>query len=240
MLTVYNCIVEQHDFRLVGLAAVICALASLAAMTLLQHVRKSTGLTRQIWLSISAVATGFGIWATHFIAMLAFSPGMPSGYNITLTFVSLVAAIILTGIGLSVALARSLPGAAWLGGAIVGGGIATMHYTGMAAFEIQGRLIWDPALVAASIILGAVIGAAALPIGLRDGSLKSKIGGALLLTVAICSHHFTAMAAVSIIPDPTFEVSGIGAAHGLARDCSRLGELRNHPSRSHRPGPGYS
>ncbi len=207
MLTVYNCIVAQHDLRLVGLAAIICALASLTAINLLQHVRKSTGQTRNVWLWISAIATGFGIWATHFIAMLAFSPGMPSGYNITLTFVSLVAAIILTGIGLAVALAPTLPGAAWLGGAIVGGGIATMHYTGMAAFEIQGRLIWDPALVAASIVLGAVIGAAALPMGLRDGSLKSKIGGALLLTVAICSHHFTAMAAVSIIPDPTFDVS---------------------------------
>ena len=42
---------------------------------------------------------------------------------------------------------------------------------------------------------------------LRDGSLKSKIFGALLLTAAICSHHFTAMGAISIIPDPTIEVS---------------------------------
>ena len=82
-----------------------------------------------------------------------------------------------------------------------------MHYTGMAAFEIQGRLAWDPTLVAASIALGGLIGAVALPIGLRGDRLKWKLLGALLLTVAICSHHFTAMGAVSIIPDPTIEFS---------------------------------
>jgi diguanylate cyclase (GGDEF)-like protein/PAS domain S-box-containing protein len=207
MLTVYNCIVNFHDLRLVGLAAVICALASFTAISLLHHVRKSTGQMRTIWLAVSATSTGFGIWATHFIAMLAFSPGMPTAYNVALTFLSLVAAIMLTGAGLAVALAPTLPGAAWLGGAIVGGGIAAMHYTGMAAFEIEGRLIWDPALVAASIVLGAAVGAVSLPVGLRGQSLKWKLAGALLLTIAICSHHFTAMAAVSIIPDPTIEVS---------------------------------
>ena len=78
MLTVYSCIVNAHDLRLVGLAAVICLLASFTAVTLLHHVRKSTDQMRHIWLAVSATATGFGIWATHFIAMLAFSPGIPS------------------------------------------------------------------------------------------------------------------------------------------------------------------
>ncbi|MGB9369402.1 MAG: EAL domain-containing protein [Xanthobacteraceae bacterium] len=207
MLTVYNCIVNEHDFRLVGLAALICALASFTALTLLHHVRKSSGQMRYVWLAVAATATGFGIWATHFIAMLAFSPGIPSGYNIALTALSLVAAIVLTGLGLGIAVSRSLPGRAWLGGAIVGGGIAAMHYTGMAAFEIAGRISWDPALVATSILLGALIGALALSTGLRGDAIKSRIHGALLLTVAICSHHFTAMGAVSIVPDPTVEVS---------------------------------
>src|ERR1051326_5239621 len=158
MLTVYNCIVNAHDLRLVGLAAIICLLASFTAVTLLHHVRKSTGHPRPIWLP----AGGFGIWATHFIAMLAFSPGIPSGYNIALTVLSLIAAIVLTGIGLAVALSPRLPGSAWIGGMIVGGGIAVLHYTGMAAFEIEGRLVWDPTLVVASIPLGGIPGAIAL------------------------------------------------------------------------------
>ena len=162
---------------------------------------------RGVWLAVSAISTGFGIWATHFVAMLAFTPGIPSGYNIVLTILSLIAAILLTGAGLAVSLTPNWRHGPWIGGAIVAGGIAAMHYTGMAAFEIAGIVLWDPALVVASIVLGAAIGAAALPVGLHGKDEKWKIGGAVLLTLAICSHHFTAMGAVSIIPDPTIEIS---------------------------------
>jgi diguanylate cyclase (GGDEF)-like protein/PAS domain S-box-containing protein len=214
MLTVYDCIVTAHDLRLVGLAAVICALASFTAISLLHHVHGSTGQMRLIWLAVSATSTGFGIWATHFIAMLAFSPGLPTAYNVVLTILSLVCAIFLTGAGLAVAVISNWRAAAWLGGAIVGGGIAAMHYTGMAAFEIQGRIVWDPVLVATSIALGGLIGAVSLPVGLRGDALKWKILGALLLTLAICSHHFTAMGAAAIIPDPTVEFSAIALPSG--------------------------
>src|ERR1700733_6804537 len=104
--------------------------------------------------------------------------GIPSAYNILLTILSLFTAIILCGSGLSIAVASISWVRAALGGAIVGGGIAAMHYMGMAAFEIQGRIIWDPTLVTASIILGAAIGAAALPVGLHSGSIKWKMFGA--------------------------------------------------------------
>jgi len=207
MFRIYNCVAYAHDLRLVGLAALVCVLASFAAINLLRHARKSHGQMRGLWLAVSAISTGFGIWATHFIAMLAFTPGIPSGYNIVLTILSLVAAILLTGAGLAVSLTQNWRHGPWIGGAIVAGGIAAMHYTGMAAFEVAGIVLWDPVLVAASIVLGAAIGAVALPVGLHGNNEKWKIGGAVLLTLAICSHHFTAMAAVSIIPDPTMEIS---------------------------------
>src|SRR5712672_1815171 len=140
MLTVYDCIANAHDLRLVGLAAVICALASFTAISLLHHVQGSAGHMRAIWLAVSATSTGFGIWATHFIAMLAFSPGFPTGYNIALTALSVVAAILLTGAGLVVAVTSASGARVWLGGAIVGSAIAAMHYTGMVAFEVPGRI----------------------------------------------------------------------------------------------------
>ncbi len=215
MYAVFNCIVTQHDLRLVGLAAVICALASYTAISLLHHMRRSSAHMRRAWLAVSAISTGFGVWATHFIAMLAFSPGVPTAYNIALTGLSLVAAILLTGAGLAVAVESIAGAGAWLGGAMVGGGIAAMHYTGMAAFEIPGRIVWDPVLVAVSIALGGLLGAAALPVGLREDNVKWKILGALLLTAAICSHHFTAMGAAKIIFDPAIELSGTALPPGL-------------------------
>ncbi|HEY6258520.1 MAG TPA: EAL domain-containing protein [Xanthobacteraceae bacterium] len=214
MLTVYNCIMTAHDLRLVGLAAVICTLASFTAISLLHHVGRSSGYMRLIWLAVSATSTGSGIWATHFIAMLAFEPGLPTAYNIELTVFSLIAAIFLTGTGLAVAVMADWRAGAWLGGAMVGGGIAAMHYTGMAAFEIQGRIEWDAILVLVSIALGGLIGAFALPVGLRGDALKWKVLGALLLTVAICSHHFTAMGAASIVPDPTIAFSATALPSG--------------------------
>jgi diguanylate cyclase len=215
MLKIYNCIVHEHDLRLVGLAAFVCVLASLTAINLLRHARKSTGNMRMLWLTVSAISTGFGIWATHFVAMLAFTPEIPSGYNIGLTVLSLIAAILLTGVGLYASLIPNWRHSPWIGGAIVAGGIAAMHYTGMAAFEVAGIEIWDPVLVAASIVIGAVLGAIALPVGLHRDEEKWKIGGAVLLTLAICSHHFTAMGAVSIIPDPAIEVPASTLPSGL-------------------------
>ena len=124
MFKIYNCIANAHDLRLVGLAALVCVLASFAAINLLRHARKTRGHMRGVWLAVSAITTGFGIWATHFIAMLAFTPGIPSGYNISLTILSLLAAILLTGAGLAVSLLPAWRPAASMGGAIVGGGIA--------------------------------------------------------------------------------------------------------------------
>src|SRR3979411_1845084 len=100
MLKIYSCIAYAHDLKLVALAAAICVLASFAAINLLHHARKSSGYMQGLWLAVSAVSTGFGIWATHFFAMLAFTPGIPSGYNIVFNILSLVAAVLLTGAGL--------------------------------------------------------------------------------------------------------------------------------------------
>src|SRR5262245_41097191 len=138
--------------------------------------------------------------------MLAFSPDGPTGYDLLLTLLSLAAAIGVTGFAYFAAIDGGLPMRA-LGGAIVGGGIATMHYTGMAAFHIAGFIVWDERLVAASIALGCWLGMAALVVGTGNTTLLRRLQGALLLTLAIFSLHFTAMAAASIVRDPTIMVA---------------------------------
>src|SRR5882762_3699597 len=207
LLTVYDCIANDHDLRLVALAAAVCAVSSFAATNFLQNMQSSNAKRRALSLPFSALSTGLGIWATHFIAMLAFSIRIPNGYDISLTLFSLLAAITFTYAGFIVALRwREFD---WAGGAIVGCGIAAMHYLGMAAFEIQGRLSWDATLVGFSIAMGMVGAAIALPIALRCTTSRLKHLGALLLVVSICCLHFTAMAAVSITADPTVEFSGL-------------------------------
>jgi diguanylate cyclase len=166
-----------------------------------------------VWLAASALSTGFGIWATHFIAMLAFTPGMATAYNVELTVLSLVVAIAITGLGLAIAILQRWSAA--LGGALLGGGIAAMHYVGMAAFEVPGRIAWDASLVRTSILLGVSFGAAALLIGLRSQSRSYTALGAFFLTAAICGLHFTAMGAASVTPDPTVDLSAWSVPSGL-------------------------
>ncbi|KQT53560.1 diguanylate phosphodiesterase [Methylobacterium sp. Leaf456] len=207
MLTVVGCLVEAHDFRLVALAAGICALSAVTTVCLLSHARRAGNWVQTGWLSLAAVAGGSGIWATHFIAMLAFAPGVPSGYEVALTGLSLVIAITLVGSGLSLAVLVDGRGAAWAGGAILGFGIAAMHYTGMAAYAVAGHKGWDLAAVAASLCLGSLLGGAALAAQVGARGYVRQLLAAFLLLLAICGHHFTAMGAVTISPDPTLTVS---------------------------------
>lgn len=79
MLRVISCLTTQHDWRLVLLAAGVCFLTSLAAINLFHRALATAGRGRLLWLITTASATGYGIWATHFIAMLAYSPGLPTG-----------------------------------------------------------------------------------------------------------------------------------------------------------------
>ena len=207
MLKIIGCFVDAHDHRLVALAALVCALASFTAVQLLCHAQRCRGGLRSVWLTIAAVACGSGIWATHFIAMLAYLPGVPSGYDINLTLLSLVYAIILTGCGLAVALWPGLPFAAWTGGAIVGGGIVAMHLTGMAALGVAGRIFWDPWTIAVAIVLSTALTTVALPLALGPGSKTRQFAAAMLLMVSICGHHFIAIGGLAILPDSSIDVA---------------------------------
>lgn len=207
MLTVYNCIVNEHDLKLVALAALICGISCFTAVNLLRHVVQSTSRNRYAWLLIAAASTGFGIWATHFIAMIAFTPGIPNAYNAELSVASLAVSVLLTAAGIWIATVRGGIDHYLVGGAVLGIGIAAMHYTGMAAFEVEGRIVWNRLLVAASLVSGISLAALSLFIVLRRPSTLATVAGAVLLTLAICTLHFIAMAAVSIYPDSSIEIS---------------------------------
>ena len=133
MYQVFNCLVFEHDLRLVVLGGAICWFASAVAISLFHRARASRGRTRVIWVCLDAVVGGCGIWATHFVAMLAYDPGIGAAYNIPVTLVSLIFAVTIAAVGLSIALLNDRRSTIAIGGAVVGMGVAAMHYTGMMA-----------------------------------------------------------------------------------------------------------
>ena len=221
MFRVFNCLANEHDWRLVVLAGVICLLASLVAISLFHRARAASGRGRMIWLGLAGAAAGCGIWATHFIAMLAYEPGFPVAYGIALSGLSLALAIGMTFAGLVVATNVPARWAAPLGGAIFGVGVAGMHYTGMFALEVPGVLAWLGELVLLSIALGIVFGALALTLATRRDDLRGTLLASVLLTLAIVSHHFVAMGAAVMIPnagwsEPTFALDEPALAIAIA------------------------
>ncbi|MCA1429674.1 MULTISPECIES: EAL domain-containing protein [unclassified Bradyrhizobium] len=202
MFRVFSCLTAEHDWRLVVLAALVCFVASIVAVSIFHRAIATRGRTRWIWIAIAGAAIGYGIWATHFVAMLAYEPGVTTGYGIVLTASSLAAAMLLTSVGFGVAVVTSGRWRAAAGGVIIGGGIASMHYLGMWALEVPGRVSWSVDLVLLSIVLGMCFGYAALAAALTRQGYSGTLAAATLLTLAIVSHHFTAMGAVQITPDP--------------------------------------
>jgi diguanylate cyclase (GGDEF)-like protein len=209
MYQVLYCLTDEHDWRLVALGGAVCLLASAAAISLFHRARATQGPGRLAWISLDAAVSGCGVWATHFIAMLAYGPGGAGAYNIPITILSLILAISITFVGLSVAVSSARPVWIVVGGAIVGGGVAAMHYTGMAALEMPARVDWVGSTVTASVLLGAVFAALALFVAARRDDLSHALGATVLLTLAIVAHHFTAMGAVLLTPDPTLAISGL-------------------------------
>jgi NO-binding membrane sensor protein with MHYT domain len=127
MFQIFNCLKTEHDWRLVALAFAICLLASVVAISLFHRAKVSPGGMKMVWLGLDAAAGGCGIWATHFIAMLAFDPGVSASYDLQLTILSLVFAVIFSGVGFGIALLNVSRLGSALGGAMIGAGIAAMH-----------------------------------------------------------------------------------------------------------------
>jgi diguanylate cyclase (GGDEF)-like protein len=125
------------------------------------------------------------------------------------TVLSLIFAIAVTFIGLSISVSSTRSILVGFGGAIVGSGVAAMHYTGMMALEIPAHIGWATGTVTVSIILGIVFGSLALLVAGRRDTLAGALSATVLLTVAIVSHHFTAMGAVELTPDPAIVISGL-------------------------------
>jgi diguanylate cyclase (GGDEF)-like protein/PAS domain S-box-containing protein len=203
MFRVYLCLTTQHDWRRVVLAGAVCFLASAVAISLFHRAQAATGRERYVWLSLDAASAGYGIWATHFIAMLAYAPSMGASYDLTLTLLSLLLAVLITGAGLALALQISARWSAAIGGGVIGCGIAAMHFTGMLALELPGRITWSPSLIVTAITIGVAFGGVALNVATRGDDWRNTLSATVLLTLAVVSTHFIAMGALIFMPDPT-------------------------------------
>src|SRR5688572_1053545 len=187
---------SHHDPGLVVLAIAVAIMASFVALDLAGRIRETRGGTQVGWGLAGAVALGGGIWSMHFIAMLAFQLGTGVTYGLGTTVLSLVIAIVVSGLGLFLVYRQRGSWPAILGGGILAGiGIAAMHYTGMAAMRMAARLSYEPFFVGLSVVIAIAAATAALWLTLRPQRLWQQLGSAIVMGAAISGMHFTGMAA---------------------------------------------
>lgn len=194
------------------LAYVMSCLGSGLGLLCTSRARAVEGWARGRWLILAAVSIGgTGIWVMHFIAMLGFSvQGTPIRYDVRRTILSLVVAILVVGVGLSiVGYAGRRVGALLLGGTITGLGVASMHYMGMSAMWLRGSVDYDALVVGLSVAIAVVAATVALWMAFNIRGPAATALSALIMGVAVSGMHYTGMYSMSVdMSDST------GLAHG--------------------------
>jgi NO-binding membrane sensor protein with MHYT domain len=158
----------SYDPLLVVLSIVIACLAAYVALTVVDRIIKvKNPLLKRKWLITGAIAMGCGIWAMHFIGMLSYTVPISVNYNIPMTIVSAIPAMLGSGIALYVMSRSSIN---WqqlqIGGLLMAVGIGTMHYSGMEAMRMNAYMYYDLTLFIISILVAHVMATIALYINL--------------------------------------------------------------------------
>src|SRR5579863_2458942 len=197
-----------YDYRLVALSVLIAIFAAYAALHLAGRVAATRKQVRGIWLVGGAIAMGTGIWSMHYTGMLAFRLPMKVYYHVPTVVLSLLAAIFASFVALFVVSRPRLTPLRVLGGScLMGAGIATMHYTGMAAMRLAAHHHYHPGLWLLSVFLAVVISLAALWLTYHFSDENRgrlfKAAVALVMGLAIPLMHYTGMAAVVYFPMDT-------------------------------------
>ena len=216
-------LIGSYNYALVALSVLIAFFASYAALDLAGRVTAAGGWTRAVWLLGGAGAMGTGIWSMHYIGMLAFILPIPVAYHWPTVLLSLLAAILASVVALGV-VSRQKMGAfrALAGSVLMGAGISSMHYIGMAAMRLPAVCRFNSFLLVLSVVFAVLISLAALWITFHFRDEKKGIGweklaGTVVMGAAIPVMHYTGMAAASFTP------SGMPADLSHAVSISTLG-----------------
>ena len=205
LLTVIHCILYMHDPRLMLVAGLVCAVGIYASFAIGHHAARAAGYAKIRWGIASVLASGSTAWATHFIVLLAFEPGMPAAFEPVVTAISLTCAIAGIGAGVWFSIKARCRVEQFLAGMVLGAGVITLHYVGQSAYLVQGTVAWNLYLVVPSILLSLPLsGFAMIAVGSRKRRVRAVAAPLLLTSIALL--HFCGMAAMTLHYDPTVQL----------------------------------
>ncbi len=221
-----DCLTTAHNLALVALAALVCVLGSWITISLLKRVRSTRAGARAAWVFLGAVAGGATVWCTHFVAMIAYEPGVAVAYEPGLTGLSLLVAILGSGTAQFIA-AQRFPGSGLVGGVLFGLSVAAMHFIGMGAFAVDAVIQWSVPYVAFAVGGSVVFAALAFKADKLWPTVEGRWLAILFMVLGIVVLHFTAMSAMTILPFAPLDgaLTGDDAKHVLAIGVAGVGLL---------------
>lgn len=210
-------VLVSWDPFLIGMSFIVAFIASFVALDCAAKITATQRKNDFFWRLSSGATLGIGIWSMHFIGMLSMKMTMPMHYDFTLTFISLLIAIICAVGAINIAVSASaLAPKRWLlATGILSSGVIAMHYTGMSALMMQGTPHWNKALIALSVLVALLACGAALwlTFSLRQRhkrGLGNRIAAAVVMGLSVAAVHYIGMSAA------TFSEYGTGLAGGLS------------------------
>lgn len=207
MFTVITCIRDNHDWRLILAAVVVCLIGNLTAMLLLFRAQQCDPAERRNWIMGAAFACGVGIWATHFIAMLAYDGGYPIAYGLGLTALSVVIAVAISLLAILVAFESTSRYAFMQGGVLMALGITAMHLTGMQAIEGQVDILFSASATLTALLIGSALASLAFLFFRTLTGTKRILLSALAMVVGIAAIHFISMSYITLVPEPGRQIT---------------------------------
>lgn len=194
-------VTTQYQEAYLVLSFALAFIGSLVALTAATRIRRRDGSLSLLNTIAAGIALGgIGVWAMHFVGMLALKMDVSTSYAVVESTLSLVAAVVVTSLALAF-VARSsnqLP-RLFAAGTALGLGVVVMHYLGMYGLRFGGYIRWDYGIVATSIAIAVIAATAALWLAFNTTSLSSRMGASVVMAGAVCAMHYTGMAAADFV-----------------------------------------
>lgn len=200
MVRVFGSIVEQHNLWLVGVAVIVSALCWAGALLVMDRVRGVDKSNRNGWLFLAALAAGGGAWATHFVGMLAYDPGVPTSFVFSTSILTAPIGIVGAFAALAIFARWSTSWGAVFAGLTMGVTMAAVHHVGMSGMEAAAERVWAKDLVIAATLFAPTFSVLGFwTLAQAKGVSGRALAGALFVTGMLLL-HFTGVAALTLTP----------------------------------------
>ncbi|MFI5444613.1 MHYT domain-containing protein [Polaromonas sp. UC242_47] len=135
-------VLSSYQPAYVAISFLMSIIGSFVALTAATRIQKADGSLSLINTVTAGVALGgIGVWAMHFIGMLALDLDLASSYSLIETVISLGAAILASSLALGFVAKAPERLARLLGaGLLLGLGVVLMHYLGMYGLKFGGYI----------------------------------------------------------------------------------------------------